>query len=191
MGCDGGYSTYDNYDDRDYRNYSYDRGNNFSIGCFSGNGKVKLINNTYKKIKELKKGDVLENGAIVKCLIIIPINKKIEVVELNNEFFSLKHPVIFNGNWTYPKNIKKSEEIFIDNWYNLILSNGFSVKINNIEAITLGHNQKNGIAYHPYFGTEKVIDALKKYKTFKDGEIVIKKKLNIERDENGRIKKYY
>ena len=182
MGCDGGYSTYDN--NNNYNNISFG-------GCFSGNGKVKLINNSYKKIKELKKGDVLENGAIVKCLIIIPINRKLEVVELNGEFFSLKHPVIFNGNWTYPKNIKKSEEIFIDNWYNLILSNGFSVKINNIEAITLGHNQKNGIAYHPYFGTEKVIDALKKYKKFKDGEIVINKKLNVERDENGRISKYY
>ena len=57
--------------------------------------------------------------------------------------------------------------------------------------ITLGHNQNNGIAYHPYFGTEKVIDALKKYKKFKDGEIVINKKLNVERDENGRISKYY
>ena len=71
MGCDGGYSTYDN-------NNNY---NNISIGgCFSGNGKVKLINNSYKKIKELKKGDVLENGAIVKCLIIIPINRKLEVL---------------------------------------------------------------------------------------------------------------
>ena len=104
MGCDGGYSTYDN-------NHDY---NNISLGgCFSGNGKVKLINNCYKKIKELKKGDVLENGAIVKCLIIIPINKKLEVVELNGEFFSLKHPVIFNGNWTYPKSIKKSEEFLL------------------------------------------------------------------------------
>ena len=107
MGCDGGYSTYDN--DNNYNNY-----NNISIGgCFSGNGKVKLINNSYKKIKELKKGDVLENGAIVKCLIIIPINRKLEVVELNGEFFSLKHPVIFNGNWTYPKNIKKMKKFLL------------------------------------------------------------------------------
>ena len=43
MGCDGGYSTYDN--DNNYNNISFG-------GCFSGNGKVKLINNSYKKEKK-------------------------------------------------------------------------------------------------------------------------------------------
>ena len=71
------------------------------------------------------------------------------------------------------------------------MKNGHSVRINGIEAITLGHNQKDKIAFHPYFGTNKVLNALKKYKEYVHGKIIIKKTLNIVRDENGRISEYY
>ena len=163
----------------------------FGSGCFSGNGKVQLQNKTIKKVKDLIKGDTLENGAIVNCLIKIKVNKMQQVIELNDVYYSLKHPVIYNGKWTNPINIKSPKVAYIDYWYNVILKNGYSVKINGIEAITLGHNQKDRIAYHPYFGTDKVVNALKKYKEFSEGKIIIKKELNIERDENGRICKYY
>jgi len=191
MGCFG-YSG-GNYENNSY-SYSgrYYENNNYSfVGCFSGNGEVKLKNNSSKKIKELIKGDILENGAIVDCLIIIKVNKIQPVIELNDVYYSLKHPVIYNEKWTNPINIKSPKLTYIDYWYNLVLKNGHSVKINGIEAITLGHNQKDKIAFHPYFGTNKVLNALKKYKEFVDGKIVIKKVLNVERDENGRICKYY
>ena len=160
-------------------------------GCFSGNGKVKLMNNKFKTIKNLSKGDVLENGAEVQCLIIIKVNKKVPVIELNDVYYTLKHPVKHNGKWTNPITLKSPKSVFIDNWYNLVLKNGNSVKINDIEAITLGHNQKDKVAYHPYFGTYKVLNALKKYESFNEGKIYFKNKLTIERDENGRICKYF
>ena len=186
MGCAEG----DSYHNNNSHNNEREKSISF-IGCFSGNGKVKLINNTYKKVKDLIKGDKLENNSIVQCLVVIKVNKIIKVVEINGVFYSLKHPIMYNGNWTYPQNIKKPIEVFIDNWYNLVLSNGYSVKINDIEAITLGHCQVDGVAYHPYFGTEKVIQALKKYNQFNDGKILIDKKLKVERDENQRIISYY
>ena len=133
----------------------------------------------------------MENGAIVECLIVIEVNRILKVIELNDVFYSLKHPVIYNGKWTNPVNIKSPKFAYIDYWYNLILKNGHSVKINGIEAITLGHNQKDKISFHPYFGTNKVVYALKKYKGFESGKILIEKNLNIERDENGRIYKYF
>ena len=181
MGCTG-YPTNNNFD------YFYQTRND---GCFSGNGKVKLMNNKFKLVKNLNKGDILENGAEVQCLIIININKTIPVIELNYVYYTLKHPIKLNGKWTNPISIKPPKFVFIDKWYNLVLKNGYSVKINGIEAITLGHNQKDKVAYHPYFGTYKVINALKKYESFKDGKISIKNNLKIERDENGRICKYY
>ena len=164
----------------DYKN------KNNNAGCFSGNGEVKLRNNRSKKIKDLIKGDILENGAIVECLIQIKVNKTIPVIELNNVYYSLKHPVLYKEKWTYPIDIKSPKFTYVDYWYNLVLKNGHSVKINGIEAVTLGHN-----GLHPYFGTNKVLNALKKYKDYADGKIIIKKPLNIERDENGRICKYY
>ena len=160
-------------------------------GCFSGNGKVQLKDKTFKKVKDLIKGDTLEDGSIVNCLIKIKVNKMQQVIELNNVYYSLKHPVMYNGKWTNPVNIKQPKTVYVDYWYNLVLKNGYSVKINGIEAITLGHKQKDKVAYHPYFGTDKAVNALKKYKEFSEGKIVIKKELNIERDENGRICKYY
>ena len=62
--------------------------------CFSGNGKVKLINKTGKKVKDLNKGDILENGSIVQCLIIMKINTILQVVEINGIYYSLKHPIM-------------------------------------------------------------------------------------------------
>ena len=159
--------------------------------CFSGNGKVKLMNNTFKKIKDLTKGDKLENGAIVECLIIMKINAILQVVELNGVYYSLKHPIMYNGNWVYPKSVKRPKEVFIDYFYNLVLSNGYSAKINDIETISLGHCQEGGVAYHPYYGTEKVIQALKKYNQYNDGKILIEEKLTVKRDENGRTISYF
>ena len=187
MGCSGFPIT----GDFDGNNSYYNNHDLASFGCFSGNGKVELKNNKFKLIKNLIKGDILENGAEVQCLIITKVNKTLPVVELNDVYYTLKHPIKHNGKWTNPFTIKSPKFVFIDNWYNLVLKNGYSVKINGVEAITLGHNQKDKVAYHPYFGTYKVLNALKKYESFNDGKITIKNKLKIERDENGRICKYY
>ena len=62
---------------------------------------------------------------------------------------------------------------------------------NDIETNTLGHCQVGDVAYHIYYGTEKVIQALKKYNQFNDGKILIEKKLNVRRDENGRTMSYF
>ena len=175
MGSSGGYGTRDDS----------------IIGCFSGNGEVKLKDNTTKKIKELIKGDILENGAIVECLVIIKVNQIQSVIELNDVYYTLKHPVIYNKKWTNPINIKSPKCTYIDYWYNLVLKNGHSVRINGIEAITLGHNQKDKIAFHPYFGTNKVLNALKKYKEYTYGKIIIKKTLSVGGGGNGRICEYY
>ena len=67
-------------------------------GCFSGNGKVQLKNKTFKKVKDLIKGDTLEDGAIVNCLIKIKVNKIQQVIELNDVYYSLKHPLYILGN---------------------------------------------------------------------------------------------
>ena len=155
-------------------------------GCYSGNGKVLLKNKTVKQVKDLTKGDILEDGSIIQCLIVIKVNRIVPAIELNGVYFTFKHPVFYEGKWTNPINIKAPINAFIDNWYNLVLKNGNSVKINGIEAITLGHGS------HPYFGTKKVLMALKKYDGFESGRIVVEKQqLNVERDENGRISNYF
>ena len=168
-----------------------DRFMDYYGGCFNGNGIVKLQNNKIKKVKELIKGDILLNGSIVDCLIKTKVNSYEFVVEINNVLFTPYHPIFYNGNWVFPINIKKPVKVYIDYWYNVILKNGFSIKINDIEAIGLGHQQNYGILYHPYFGSQKVIQDLKKYDGFEQGFVFIQNMPKAVRDENNFISQYY
>jgi hypothetical protein len=139
-------------------------------GCFNGDAIVELKNGK-KKVKYIKKGDILSNGAIVECLIENKINKYENVVNINNVYFSLYHPIEINGEWVFPCEHFKVTKKYIDCWYNLVLKNKHEVVLNGVKAITLGHNRKEGILKHPYFGTNKVIDALKKYNSYNSGFI--------------------
>ena len=139
-------------------------------GCFNGDALVELKNGQ-KKVKNLRKGDILKNGAIVECLVENKINREEKVVSINDVLFSLYHPIEINGEWIFPCQHFKVVKKYISSWYNLVLKNKHEVVLNGVKAITLGHNRTEGILKHPYFGTEKVINALKKYNTYNSGFI--------------------
>ena len=168
----------------DFEDYFYDPYG----GCFNGEAIVELKNGK-KKVKNIKKGDILSNGAKVECLIETKINKYINVVNINDAYFSLYHPVEINGKWVFPCQQFKVTKKYIDCWYNLVLKNKHEVVLNGVKAITLGHNRKEGILKHPYFGTNKVIDALKKYDTFNSG-FISTSNLKVHRTNN-LIGQYY
>jgi Mg-chelatase subunit ChlD len=152
----------------DFEDYFYN--SDSDNGCFNGEAIVELKNGK-KKVKDIKKGDILSNGAKVVCLIENKICKYVNVVNINNAYFSLYHPIEINGEWVFPCEYFKITKKYIDCWYNLVLDNKHEVVLNGVKAITLGHNRKEGVLKHPYFGTNKVIDALKKYDSFNSGFI--------------------
>ena len=157
-------------------------------GCFNGDAFVELKNGQ-KKVKHLKKGDILSNGGIVECLVENEIKKVENVVNINDVYFSLYHPVEINGEWVFPCQHFKVMKKYIDCWYNLVLKNKHEVILNGVKAITLGHNRNDGILKHPYFGTKKVIDALKKYDTYNSG-FISTSNLKVHRTNN-LIDEYY
>ena len=158
-------------------------------GCFNGDAFVELNNGKKRKVKYLKKGDVLSNGATVVCLVENKINKFENVVKINDVYFSLYHPIEYKGEWVFPCEHFKVIRKFIDSWYNLVLKNKHEVLLNGVKAITLGHNRTDGILKHPYFGTKKVIDALKKYDTYAQG-FISTSNLKIHKTNN-LIDQYY
>ena len=158
-------------------------------GCFNGDAFVELNNGKKRKVKYLKKGDVLSNGATVECLVENKINKFENVVKINDVYFSLYHPIEYKGEWVFPCEHFKVIRKFIDSWYNLVLKNKHEVLLNGVKAITLGHNRTDGILKHPYFGTKKVIDALKKYDTYTQG-FISTSNLKIHKTNN-LIDQYY
>ena len=110
-------------------------------------------------------------------------------MNINDAYFSLYHPVEINGKWVFPCQHFKVTKKYIDCWYNLVLKNKHEVILNGVKAITLGHNRKEGILKHPYFGTNKVIDALKKYDSFNSG-FISASDLKVHRTNN-LIDQYY
>ena len=157
-------------------------------GCFNGDAFVELKKGK-KKVKYLKKGDILSNGAIVECLVENKINKVENVVGINNAYFSLYHPVEIEGEWAFPCERFKVIKKYIDCWYNLVLRKKHEVILNGVKAITLGHGRTDGILKQPYFGTNKVIDALKKYDTYNTG-FISTSNLKVHRTNN-LIDQYY
>ena len=157
-------------------------------GCFTGNAFVELKNGK-KRVKHLRKGDVLSNGAEVVCVVENKINKIENVVCINDVCFSLYHPIELKGKWVFPCQYYKVEQKFVDSWYNLVLKKKHEIVLNGTKAITLGHNRTEGILKHPYFGTNKVIEALMKYNTYESG-FVSCSNLKVHR-KNNLIDEYY
>ena len=178
----------------------YDKGENISQanftqmcynaygGCFTGNAFVELKNGK-KQVKNLRKGDKLINGDEVVCVVENKINRIENVVCINDVCFSLYHPIEIEGKWVFPCEHFKVQKKFIDSWFNLVLKNKHEVMLNGTKAITLGHNRKEGILKHPYFGTRKVIDALMKYNTYQTG-FISTSNLKVHR-KNNLIDEYY
>ncbi|KAG4089190.1 hypothetical protein H8356DRAFT_1280383 [Neocallimastix lanati (nom. inval.)] len=138
-------------------------------GCFNGEAIVLLANGKTKFVKDLKKGDQLNNNAIVQCLIEQRSNKysKAYMCNIDGILFTPYHPICKDDQWYFPIDLVQSKPVSIDSWFNLILNDEINGKYevefeNGIKAITLGHYRKeNKILKHGYFGTDLVLKDLK------------------------------
>jgi len=168
--------------------------NNRFAGCFGGESLVKMNDGQVKKIKDLRKGDVVENGAIVECLVRIRLpegDNLVEAVTINGALFTPWHPVKIDGNWVFPAEIKETEKTHLEAWYNLVLQGEMkTVVVNGVEAVTLGHGMTGKVVEHPYFGTNRVIESLKRKPGYDDGFVDTEGKQPV-RDESGLISEYF
>lgn len=171
-------------------------------GCFNGEAIVLLAKGKKKSVKNLTKGDILNNGAIVDCLIEETSHQSSTnplMSNINGVLFTPYHPVLVNGIWSFPIDIKKPEPVSIESWYNLVLKDQkgkHEVEFENgIKAITLGHyRSENKILEHPYFGTNAVVNDLKERdpRGYQNGYIFIEdNNSKIHLDENNFCVNYY
>lgn len=146
-------------------------------GCFDGEGIVYLKDGTFKHVKDLIKGDKLENNATIECLVISEINAPIEIVDINGIQITPWHPIKMNDyGWCFPIDLESYPIRFqhFNRIYNVVVLDGNSIIINGIECITLGHNILNDdVASHEFFGTDMVIDELSNRDGWNDGKVII------------------
>jgi hypothetical protein len=173
-----------------------------SGGCFSGECRIETKHG-HRKIKDLKKGDLLKTEHGYSPLICIMKTKtpngKYNLVELYSKLNYLSdnsykllvtewHPIKYQTNWEFPINIDKTRQSNIHDIpfvYSFVVENSNTVYIEGWECITLGHNVKNDpVASHDFWGTQQVIECLKQKSGWSNGEVVISEVL---RNDDGEV----
>ena len=165
---------------------------NSNSGCFDGNGIVQLADGCTKLVKELTKNDLVmsSDGKVskIKCVVRTPVNKNIHLVSINNILITPWHPVKHNDNWIFPLDISKPQATYIDYVYNFVFENHYSMLVNGVECIGLGHEQQGPVLYHPYYGTQCVIQDLMQLDGWDNGFIELDG-YTLERDNHGYVSK--
>ncbi|AYV76622.1 MAG: putative von willebrand factor type A domain protein [Terrestrivirus sp.] len=152
--------------------------NTASNGCFYFMCPVEMADGTTKPIYHIKKGDYVKTNGNTTAQVLyvtqIPnerLGKFVQVAPRLN--ITAWHPVKLNGSWVFPASVGESREMYGVAMYNLVLSNGHTVFVDGIECVTLGHGfTDNDVVKHEYFGTQRVIDDIKKLKE-ENGYVVI------------------
>jgi hypothetical protein len=83
------------------------------------------------------------------------------------------HPVLYEGSWRFPVDLKACEKFYVDQYYNFVLEEGHSMLVNDIYCITLGHGMKGPVLEHEYLGTERVIEDLESLDGWADGKVSV------------------
>jgi hypothetical protein len=146
-------------------------------GCWTGDSQVLMSNGLYKDARLVLPGDSIvtlkdHNDPDSKTITVV---KTVVVTTQDNSSVKLVivpggckltswHPFMHaNGEWSFPVEKYKSNlgTYTCKKLYNLVLEEHHVVIISGTPCITLGHGFKDGNLYHPYFGTQKIIDDLK------------------------------
>lgn len=151
-------------------------------GCILASCQVRLFDGREIKIGKLRRGDVLSNGARVRCVILSSYHGPL--VQLGSSLvITPYHPVRFNGEWRFPVDLVGHNDIGVmadcsTNLLvcNLVLEQTHVVNVAGIECVTLAHGfEDNDVVRHSYYGTSRVLEDLMRLDGWADGFIRLDK----------------
>ena len=175
---------------------------NSSAGpCFLGASRVKMADGTEKRCDEIEPGEVVAAGYVIGCIVKTLVTSA-DIVQIEGHLrpeghaplaesggFTAWHPVFDYGRngWQHPAIMAPSETMATDAIYNFVLewadegsesdersgSRPGVLIINGLMTCTLGHDYQGPVIGHPYFGTEAVIDDLKRLPGYVKGRVII------------------
>jgi len=172
--------------------------NNAGGGCCIGTSGVLMANKNTKEIQHIKKGDKvitcdpnnLNEQVIseVECLVFTEspdYKESLSTVQNNTMSLSLTpyHPILNNEDrWIHPCTLSPPLFRACRGVYTLVVKNRYPVIVQGFVYATLGHNIQGPVIGHPFFGTNKVINDLKRFNTFTEGFVELKKANYIRSD---------
>ena len=174
--------------------------NNCGGGCCIGTSGVLMADKTIKEIQYLKKGDRIITAdpnnynesqvSEVECLVFTKSYADKELLStVNNNVASLSltpyHPIIdtTTDTWIFPNNISPPQVRRCKGVYTVVVKNRFPIIVQGFTYATLGHYISGDVIGHPFFGTNLVINDLKKFNTYDEGFVTLEK-INYKRENN-------
>jgi hypothetical protein len=148
--------------------------NNPSGGCFHGDCKVLMADFTRTAIKDIVPGSIVWTPSgpsrVVALVTCNTKNKSQPMSQIDGLSITPWHPIRNkHGVWEYPASLYFYTERMLQTVYNLVLETGHIVNVEGFDCITLGHGFTEPVAAHPYFGSQRVIDDLKKLAGWAEG----------------------
>lgn len=157
--------------------------NNAGGGCFDSNCTITMADGSTKILKNLNKGDKILSCdlnnipqiASIVCILEIKITYGIrEFVDFEGGLYITPwHPIKYQNEWVFPADIKAPVIKSCNSIITLILDNHHIGFINGHQCIMLGHNYKNGILNHAYYGTNAIINDMKNHYGWESGKVVL------------------
>jgi len=146
--------------------------------CFHGNCVAEMVNGQMKKLKDLNKGDRVmswnSKSVEIECVIKTACaNERTHLVELPGGLLVTPyHPVNIDGEqWQFPCMLGDVKDRECPAIYSFVLKDEHVMMINGTACVTLGHNFQEDVVRHSYFGSQRVIEDLKKINGWKSGRI--------------------
>lgn len=146
--------------------------------CYHGDCLVTLSDGTFKYVDAINKGDKVktsEGSATVRTVVKSEMFRNVKMVKFESGLLITPyHPIRVDNKWHFPINYQNNvTEVYNDYIYSFVLDKHHTCFVNNIETVTLGHNFTGETIYHPFFGSSKVIEELKKLEGWEQGQVIL------------------
>ena len=175
-------------------------------GCCAKGSRIRMEDNSWKKVEDLVKGDEvitvdIKNGVqyietgFIECVIVTKCDNNVadmvSLTGIGDHILNITpyHPIVGLGltsSWTFPIDVKQSKLIMCEEMYTFVISNRQSVLAEDFVFATYGHNLQEEVIKHAYLGTDKVIEDLKQNTNYKKGNIYLTQNM-FKRDNTGAI----
>ena len=158
--------------------------------CFTGDCLCLMEGSRLKYVRDLRKGDRAWGGHKIQAVTYTPVNAMIKLAVFEaglkiTPWHPIRDPI--TNEWIFPRSSGKIKYEHVEGLYNLVLETGHEVCLNSLNVCCLGHGfTDNEVIQHDYFGTQAVIEDLKKKDRWNEGYIVLDSK-DIVRDENTKL----
>ena len=146
-------------------------------GCFSGDCRVLMADNSLRLVREIRRGDLVQSasGRPARVLCVVNTNcsteASIEVSRIGSLVITPYHPILHNGRWAFPKDVSAPTQMFVQEVCSFVLETEHSMVVEGVPCIGWGHGFTEPVAQHEFFGTQKVLDDLSLKQGWQEGHV--------------------